>query len=166
MRPLMIPCEGINRNCALRGIYAYFCSRNRQHEDKELDTQQRNVTPHEFHFLGIAPWSWADIWNVVGADADLMLNSAMRLKRQAVRHRYAVLTYAPTYWPKEGICSGYIDFSIKLCRNPLRSVLQRLQYSQPTVFSLQRLLSMLPMESQSNQPTNFLAAEFDGSICE
>ena len=31
------------------------------------------------------------------------------LLRQAVRHSNAVLTYAPMYWPKEGICAGYID---------------------------------------------------------
>ena len=33
---IKIQCEKINRNCALRGSYAYFCDRNRQYEDKEL----------------------------------------------------------------------------------------------------------------------------------
>ena len=64
--------------------------------------------------------------------------------RQAVRHGDAVLTYAPTYWPKERICAGYIDDSVKF------RMLQRLQNGQPNVFSLLRLLNMLPTESQSN----------------
>ena len=43
------------------------------------------------------------------------------VKTQAVRHSDAVLTYAPTYWPKEGICAGYIDDSIKFRRDPFAS---------------------------------------------
>ena len=43
------------------------------------------------------------------------------LLRQAVRHSDAVLTYAPTYGPKEDICAGYIDDSIKFRRNPFAS---------------------------------------------
>ena len=37
---------------------------------------------------------------------------------QVVRHSDAFPTYAPTYWPKDDICAGYIDCSIKFCRNP------------------------------------------------
>ena len=40
---------------------------------------------------------------------------------QAVRHSNAVLTYAPTYLPKEGICARYIDYSIKFRRDPFAS---------------------------------------------
>ena len=78
MKPLKIHCERIDRNCALRGSYAHFCGRNTQHEDEKMDTQQRNVTLHELHFLGTAQWSWEKIWNAVVADADLILNSTMQ----------------------------------------------------------------------------------------
>ena len=43
------------------------------------------------------------------------------VKRRAVKHSGAVLTYAPTYRPKDGICAGYIDSSIKFCRSPFAS---------------------------------------------
>ena len=45
-------------------------------------------------------------------------------------------------------------------------VLQRLQHSQPTMFCSSRLLNALPKKFQSNQPAIFLAAEFDGCLCE
>ena len=45
-------------------------------------------------------------------------------------------------------------------------VLQRLQHSQPTIFCCSRLLNALPKKFQSNQPAIFLAAEFDGCLCE
>ena len=45
-------------------------------------------------------------------------------------------------------------------------VLQRLQHSQPTMFCCSRLLNALPKKFQSNQPAIFLAAEFDGCLCE
>ena len=56
------------------------------------------------------------------------------VKKRAVRHSGAVLTYAPTYRPKDGICAGYIDSSIKFCRSRMPRILQRLQHSQPTMF--------------------------------
>ena len=48
----------------------------------------------------------------------------------------------------------------------MRCVLQRLQHSQPTMFCCSQLLSALPTTLQSNQPAIFLAAKFDGSLCE
>ena len=42
-----------------------------------------------------------------------------------------VLTYAPTYWPKKGICAGYIGYSIKFCGNPFASHLTKVT-AQPT----------------------------------
>ena len=36
------------------------------------------MTLHELHFLGTAQWSWEKIWNAIGADADLILNSTMQ----------------------------------------------------------------------------------------
>ena len=45
-------------------------------------------------------------------------------------------------------------------------ILQRLQHNQPTIFYCSQLLSALPTEFQSNQTTIFLAAEFDGALCE
>ena len=87
------------------------------------------------------------------------------LLRQAVWHSDAVLTCGPTYWPNVPALGILITVS-NFAGTRLRCVLQRLQHSQPTVFSLRRLLSMLPTESQSNQPITFLVADFDGSIYE
>ena len=41
LMPRKIQCEKINRNCALRVSYAYFCDRHRQYEDKELWKRQQ-----------------------------------------------------------------------------------------------------------------------------
>ena len=48
------------------------------------------------------------------------------VKRRAVPHNGAVLTYAPTYRPKDGICAGDIDGSIKFCRSPFASLFTQL----------------------------------------
>ena len=45
----------------------------------------------------------------------------MCVLRWVVRHSDAVLTYAPMYWPKEGICARNIEYSIKFCRDPFAS---------------------------------------------
>lgn len=39
------------------------------------------------------------------------------LLRQVVRRSDAVLTYMPTYWPKDAICTGNIDSNIKFYGN-------------------------------------------------
>ena len=71
MWPLMIPCEGIHRSCALKDACAYFYEEDSQFEDEELNMERNDIEQPEFHFLGTAQWSWAEIWNEVGADADL-----------------------------------------------------------------------------------------------
>ena len=43
------------------------------------------------------------------------------VKTRVVRHSNVVLTYTPTYWPKDGICAGCVDYRIKLYRNPFAS---------------------------------------------
>ena len=59
-----------------------------------------------------------------------------RLLRKAIRHSDAVLTYAPTYWPKDGICAWYVAFSITFCRDPFAS--------RPTKFAAQPADRALP----------------------
>ena len=39
MRPLKIPCEGINRNCTLKDKPAYFRKEDSQFEDQELNME-------------------------------------------------------------------------------------------------------------------------------
>ena len=59
-------------------------------------------------------------------DIHTALVSLASEKRRAVRHSGAVLTYAPTYRPKDGICAGDIDCSIKFCRSPFASLFTQL----------------------------------------
>ena len=48
--PLKIPCGEINRNCTLNDRCAYFCKKDSQFEDDELNTEWSDVKLHEFHF--------------------------------------------------------------------------------------------------------------------
>ena len=88
------------------------------------------------------------------------------VKKRAVRYNGAVLTYAPTYSPKEVSAQVILTAVSNFTMSSVRRVFQRLQHSQSTVFCCSRLLSALPTKFQSNQPAIFLAAEFDGSLCE
>lgn len=54
-------------------------------------------------------------------------------KEKAVRHGDAILTYAPTYWPKDGFCVGCNECSITLGSNQYELFLHSIQHSrQPT----------------------------------
>ena len=92
--------------------------------------------------------------------------SSTIVKRRAVRHNGAVLTYAPTYEPKDVSAQGILTTVSNFTVSCVRRVLQRLQHSHPTMFYCSQMVSALPTEFQSNQPAIFLAAEFDGSLCE
>ena len=88
------------------------------------------------------------------------------VKRRAVRHSDAVLTYVPTHRPKDVFTQGILIAVSNFIVSSVRRVLQRFQHSQPTMFYFSQLLSAQPKEFQSNQPAIFLAADFDGSLCE
>ena len=88
------------------------------------------------------------------------------VKRRAVRHSGAVLTYAPTYRPKEVSAQGILTSVSNFGGARLRRFLHSSQHGQPTTFPRSQLLSVQSTEFQSNQPAIFLAAEFDGSLCE
>ena len=88
------------------------------------------------------------------------------VKRRAVRHSGAVLTYAPTYRPKEVSAQGILTPVSNFAGARFRRFLHSSQHGQPTTFPRSQLLSVKSTEFQSNQPAIFLAAEFDGSLCE
>lgn len=54
MRPLKIPSEGINRNCALKDRCVYVCKEDSQFEEGELNVGLSDIELPEFHFMGTA----------------------------------------------------------------------------------------------------------------
>ena len=72
---MKIPCEGISRKCALKDRNAYYYKEDSQFEDDELNMERSDICLPDFHFLGIAQWSWAEIWNAIDTGVGLILSS-------------------------------------------------------------------------------------------
>ena len=90
----------------------------------------------------------------------------MQLLKNAVRHSDAVLAYAATYWPKDGICVGYIDGSTKFCRNPFASRLTEVVAKPADHAVLQSAAQSSTYRVPIKPASHFLAADFDGSLYE